>query len=91
MSCVFHPQAPFDLFMPERKHGVQLYCRRVFIMDDCKELIPEYLRFIGGVVDAPDLNHDIMRDSAAGCLVRNIRKNLVENSGLPGSDGAGRL
>ncbi|MEZ4602469.1 MAG: hypothetical protein R2861_03385 [Desulfobacterales bacterium] len=76
----FPSQAPFDLFMPERKHGVQLYCRRVFIMDDCKELIPEYLRFIKGVVDAPDLNlpnisREILQQDA---LVRNIRKNLVK-------------
>jgi len=72
-------QAPFDLFMPERKHGVQLYCRRVFIMDDCKELIPEYLRFIKGVVDAPDLNLNISREILQqDALVRNIRKNLVK-------------
>ncbi len=72
-------QAPFDLFMPERKHGVQLYCRRVFIMDDCKELIPEYLRFIKGVVDAPDLNLNISREILQqDALVRNIQKNLVK-------------
>ena len=75
----FPSQAPFDLFMPERKHGVQLYCRRVFIMDDCKELIPEYLRFIKGVVDAPDLNLNISREILQqDALVRNIRKNLVK-------------
>jgi len=72
-------QAPMDLFMPERKHGVQLYCRRVFIMDDCKELIPEYLRFIKGVVDAPDLNLNISREILQqDALVRNIHKNLVK-------------
>ncbi len=72
-------QAPFDLFMPERKHGVQLYCRRVFIMDDCKELIPEYLRFVKGVVDAPDLNLNISREILQqDALVRNIKKNLVK-------------
>ncbi len=36
-------KAPFDLFQAERKHGIQLYCKRVFIMDDCKELMPDYL------------------------------------------------
>ena len=41
-------KAPFDLFQPERKHGIQLYCKRVFIMEDCKELMPEYLRFVKG-------------------------------------------
>ncbi len=72
-------QAPMDLFMPERKHGVQLYCRRVFIMDDCKELIPEYLRFIKGVVDAPDLNLNISREILQqDALVRNIHKNLIK-------------
>ncbi|PIP38673.1 MAG: molecular chaperone HtpG [Desulfobacterales bacterium CG23_combo_of_CG06-09_8_20_14_all_51_8] len=72
-------QAPFDLFMPERKHGVQLYCRRVFIMDDCRELIPEYLRFIKGVVDAPDLNLNISREILQqDALVRNIHKNLIK-------------
>ncbi len=70
--------APFDLFFPERKHGIALYCRRIFIMDDCKELIPEYLRFIKGVVDAPDLNLNISREILQqDALVRNIRKNLV--------------
>lgn len=71
--------APFDLFFPERKHGIQLYCKRVFIMDDCRELIPEYLRFIKGVVDAPDLNLNVSREILQqDRLVRNIRKNLVK-------------
>jgi len=71
--------APFDLFFPERKHGIQLYCKRVFIMDDCKELVPEYLRFIKGVVDAPDLNLNVSREILQqDRLVRNIRKNLVK-------------
>jgi molecular chaperone HtpG len=72
-------KAPFDLFFPQRRHGIQLYCRRVFIMDDCKELIPEYLRFIKGVVDAPDLNLNISREILQqDALVRNIKKNLVK-------------
>ncbi|MFW5909110.1 MAG: molecular chaperone HtpG [Desulfosalsimonas sp.] len=72
-------QAPFDLFHPERQHGVQLYSRRVFIMDNCKELLPEYLRFIRGVVDAPDLNLNISREMLQqDMLVQNIRKNLVK-------------
>ena len=72
-------QAPMDLFSPERKHGIQLYCRRVFIMDDCKELMPEYFRFIKGVVDAPDLNLNISREILQqDALVRNIRKNLIK-------------
>jgi molecular chaperone HtpG len=72
-------QAPFDLFSPERQHGVQLYSRRVFIMENCRELLPEYLRFIRGVVDAPDLNLNISRELLQqDALVRNIRKNLVK-------------
>ncbi len=72
-------KAPFDLFQPERKHGIQLYCKRVFIMDDCKELMPEYLRFVKGVVDAPDLNLNVSREILQqDRLVMNIRKNLVK-------------
>lgn len=79
-ALLFIPSAaPFDLFYPTRRHGIQLYCRRVFIMDDCKELVPEYLRFIKGVVDAPDLNLNISREILQqDALVRNIRKNLVK-------------
>jgi molecular chaperone HtpG len=72
-------RAPFDLFNPESKHGVQLYCKRVFIMDDCQDLMPEYFRFIKGVVDAPDLNLNISREILQqDRLVRNIRRNLVK-------------
>ena len=71
-------KAPIDLFQPERKHGIQLYCKRVFIMDDCKELMPEYLRFVKGVVDAADLNLNVSREILQqDRLVLNIRKNLV--------------
>ncbi len=71
-------KAPIDLFQPEFKHGVHLYCRRVFIMDNCKELLPEYFSFVRGVVDAPDLNLNISREILQqDRLVRNIRKNLV--------------
>ncbi len=72
-------KAPFDLFNPESKHGVHLYCKRVFIMDDCNELMPEYFRFVKGVVDAPDLNLNISREILQqDRLVRNIRRNLVK-------------
>ncbi|MFZ5571647.1 MAG: molecular chaperone HtpG [Thermodesulfobacteriota bacterium] len=72
-------KAPFDLFTPERKHGLHLYSRRVFIMDDCKELIPDYLGFVKGVVDAPDLNLNVSREILQqDRLVRNIRKNIVK-------------
>lgn len=72
-------KAPFDLFRPEGRHGIHLYCKRVFIMDDCEELMPEYLGFIKGVVDAPDLNLNISREILQhDRLIRNIRKNLVK-------------
>jgi molecular chaperone HtpG len=72
-------KAPFDLFQPERKHGIQLYCKRVFIMDDCKELMPDYLRFVKGVVDAADLNLNVSREILQhDRLVINIRNNLVK-------------
>ncbi|MBW1894438.1 MAG: molecular chaperone HtpG [Deltaproteobacteria bacterium] len=72
-------KAPFDMFSPDRKHGLQLYCKRVFIMDDCKELIPDYFGFVKGVVDAPDLNLNVSREILQqDRLVRNIRKNLVK-------------
>lgn len=72
-------KAPFDLFMPETKHGINLYCKRVFIMDDCKELMPEYLKFVKGVVDAPDLDLNVSREILQQTsLIRNIRRNLVK-------------
>jgi molecular chaperone HtpG len=62
-ALLFIPsQAPYDLFMRESRRGVQLYVKRVFIMDDCQELMPEYLRFVKGVVDAQDLSLNISRE-----------------------------
>ncbi|MGH4019039.1 MAG: molecular chaperone HtpG, partial [Pseudonocardiaceae bacterium] len=62
-ALLFIPsQAPLDLFMRERKRGVQLYVKRVFVMDDCAELMPEYLRFVKGVVDAQDLSLNVSRE-----------------------------
>ncbi len=56
-------KAPFDMWHPTAaKHGVHLYVKRVFIMDDCKELLPEYLRFVRGVVDSEDLSLNISRE-----------------------------
>ncbi|MBB4965672.1 molecular chaperone HtpG [Saccharothrix violaceirubra] len=62
-ALLFLPsRAPLDLFMRERKRGVQLYVKRVFIMEDCEELMPEYLRFVKGVVDAQDLSLNVSRE-----------------------------
>jgi molecular chaperone HtpG len=55
-------RAPFDFFRQEQKHGIQLYSKRVFIMENCKELMPAYLAFVKGVVDAPDLNLNVSRE-----------------------------
>jgi molecular chaperone HtpG len=72
-------KAPFDLFSQEQKHGIQLYSKRVFIMENCKELMPRYLAFVKGVVDAPDLNLNVSREILQqDALVRNIKKNLVK-------------
>lgn len=72
-------KAPYDMFFPDRKHGIQLYCKRIFIMDNCKELMPEYLRFVKGLVDAADLNLNVSREILQqDSLVRNIKKNLVK-------------
>jgi molecular chaperone HtpG len=79
-ALLFLPtHAPLDLFMREGKRGVQLYVRRVFIMDDCEALVPEYLRFVKGVVDAADLSLNISREILQqDRQIQLIRKRLVK-------------
>ncbi|MBK8014648.1 MAG: molecular chaperone HtpG [Deltaproteobacteria bacterium] len=72
-------KAPFDLYHPEMKRGVQLYVKRVFIMDECKELLPTYLRFVKGVVDAQDLSLNVSREILQQSRqIQVIRKQLIK-------------
>ncbi|WP_030679128.1 molecular chaperone HtpG [Streptomyces sp. NRRL B-1347] len=62
-ALLFIPsRAPHDLFQRDARHGIQLYVKRVFIMDDTRELLPDHLRFVKGVVDAADLSLNISRE-----------------------------
>ena len=62
-GLLFIPGArPFDLFHPDRKQAVKLYVKRVFITDDCDELLPPWLRFLRGIIDTEDLNLNVSRE-----------------------------
>lgn len=77
-ALLFLPsRAPMDLFMRDAKRGVQLYVKRVFIMDDCEALMPNYLRFVKGVVDAQDLSLNVSREILQqDRQIRAIRRRL---------------
>jgi molecular chaperone HtpG len=74
---------PLDLFYREGAHGIELYIRRVFIMSDCRDLIPEYLRFVRGVVDSEDLPLNVSReilqqDSMTAMIKRGVVRKVLD-------------
>ena len=69
---------PFDLFNPDRKTSIKLYTNRVFITDECEDLLPSYLRFIKGIVDSEDIDLNVSREMMqSNAALNKISKALV--------------
>ena len=87
-------KAPFDLYQRDQKHGLKLYVKRVFIMDDAEQLLPMYLRFVKGVIDTADLplnvSREILQESRDVKAIRdgNARRILTMLAALANSDDA---
>ena len=79
-ALLFVPSSrPFDLMHPERRHRVKLYVKRVYITDECEDLMPSYLRFVRGIVDSEDLPLNVSREMLQrNVLVTKIRGALVK-------------
>jgi molecular chaperone HtpG len=79
-ALLFVPSArPFDLFLPERRHRVKLYVRRVFITEDCAGLLPSWLRFLRGIVDSEDLPLNVSREMLQkNAVVAKMRQGIVK-------------
>ena len=84
-ALLFIPKkAPYDLYSEKYEKGLQLYTKGVFIMDKCKELLPDYLRFIKGIVDSSDLSLNISRemlqhDKQLSKIATNLEKKVVKH------------
>jgi molecular chaperone HtpG len=78
-NLLFIPSvAPFDLYDPDRKSKLQLYVNRVFITDQCDDLVPKWLRFLRGVIDTPDVNLNVSREMLQHSpIITKIRKSVV--------------